>query len=120
MRRTKSVSFLVEFLIVILFFAIIAAVCVRIYGKAYSMNDIAQSKEQALNYAENYVETNSEKSNEPTAYYLNDDFKKTSDAHSYLVTVGQDKIYKYIKIEKGETLLVKLRFYTSKAGDQNE
>ncbi len=59
-RSTKSISFLMEFIIVILFFAISSAVCVNLYAHAQQINDEANYTKTALLLAQNYINDDKE------------------------------------------------------------
>ena len=54
-RSSKSISFLMEFIIVILFFALSSAVCVHLYASAKSNNDTANNTKTALLIAQNHI-----------------------------------------------------------------
>ncbi|NBK98848.1 MAG: hypothetical protein EOM50_12655 [Erysipelotrichia bacterium] len=55
-RNTKSISFLMEFIIVVFFFALSSAICTSVYAHAEKMNTLANDKKTALIIASNYIE----------------------------------------------------------------
>lgn len=57
-KPLHSFSFLMEFLIILLFFALSATICVRLYSASYAMNSKANQEKLALEYAQNYIESN--------------------------------------------------------------
>lgn len=54
-RSSKSISFLMEFIIVILFFAISSSVCVSLYANAQTISERSNHTKTALLIAQNYI-----------------------------------------------------------------
>lgn len=63
-RNTKSFSFLLEFILVLLFFSISSAVCVHIQTQASIMNQKANDTKIAIQLIQNYMSDDSL----PTSY----------------------------------------------------
>lgn len=109
-RSTKSISFLMEFIIVIFFFALSSAVCVHIYAQAQALNDSANHTKEAMLIAQNYIATFD---GEVKTIHLNED-----DTKAYVLTSVQSKApYEYkVEITLDEKTLVTLPF-VYKGGD---
>lgn len=54
-RSTKSFSFLLEFIIVLFFFALSSAICVKIQGDAQKINNQANDTKMAIQIIQNYI-----------------------------------------------------------------
>lgn len=55
-KNTKSLSFLLEYLFVLFFFAISAMICIQIYTKSITINTTANVEKMALEYAQEAIE----------------------------------------------------------------
>lgn len=120
-RVNKSISFLMEFIIVLCFFSVAAIICISIYANSYHINEKANQGKQALAFAQNYIETQSHQ--EPTleTFYLDENFKLSITNKKFLVKV-QSQNYDTFKItiydKKDE--LISLPFTYLKGVSNNE
>ena len=55
-KNTKSLSFLLEYLFVLFFFALSAMICIQIYAKSIVMNTSANIEKAAMDYAQEAIE----------------------------------------------------------------
>lgn len=81
MKKTsaKSIFFLMELCIVILFFSLASAICVSVYAKSSVLNDQANARKQALIYAQNTIDDLQNQNFLEDHYRLNENFQVSAD-----------------------------------------
>lgn len=110
-KPMHSFSFLMEFLIILLFFALSATICVRLYSASYAMNSKANQEKLALEYAQNYIESN--QAFEPKTFYVDKNFKEGKEK-VYKVTIvyqAKENPHYVLTIRKASQKLLSLTFY---------
>lgn len=118
-RSTKSISFLMEFIIIVFFFAISSAICVNVYAQAESMNTEANDKKTALLLAQNYIESYDDQSKTFISY----DENGNEDKQAYFtlqVQAGSTSEIKEVVITCKEKQLVSLQFPSVNGGHDYE
>lgn len=109
-RSTKSISFLMEFIIVVFFFALSSAICVSVYANAERMNIQANDKKMAIMLAQNYVETIKEQS-ETYLQYDHDGNPTNKDAYFVLeVTSDVSRSVNEVSVSCNEEILITLQY----------
>lgn len=109
-RSTKSISFLMEFIIVVFFFALSSAICVSVYANAERMNTQANDKKMAIMLAQNYVETIKEQS-ETYLQYDHDGNPTNKDAYFVLeVTSDVSRSVNEVSVSCNEEILITLQY----------
>lgn len=118
-RINKSISFLMEFIIVLCFFSVAAIICISIYANSYHMNEEANQGKLALTFAQNYIETKTNQFPIQESFYLDKSFKVSNTNKAFLVKVKQqEKDIFTITIYDQKEKLVSLPFSYLK-GDAN-
>lgn len=115
-RSTKSISFLMEFIIVVFFFALSSAICVSVYAKAESMNTKANDKKTAIIIAQNYIESYDEQSETYLTYDKHGN--KTKQAYFTLqIQEGPTSEINEVVVSCDDEVLISLQFSNFKGGD---
>ncbi|MDD3049005.1 MAG: hypothetical protein PHQ89_03405 [Bacilli bacterium] len=115
-RNTKSLSFLMEFIIVLFFFSLSSAICVSVFANAQSMNETANDKKTAIMIAQNYIESN----NKEASNLSFDQQGKISEEEYFKLQVEQVEPYiKEVNIYHNAKQLVSLQF-SDIVGDNHE
>lgn len=118
-RSTKSISFLMEFIIVVFFFALSSAICVSVYAKAESMNTRANDKKTAIMIAQNYIESYDKQSFTSLTY--DKDGNETEQAYFTLqIQEGPTSEINEVIVSCENEVLITLQFPNFKGGDVYE
>lgn len=118
-RSTKSISFLMEFIIVVFFFALSSAICVSVYAKAESMNTKANDTKTAIMIAQNYIESIDEQMQSYITYDKNGNETKQAYFILQMQEGPTDEINEVI-VSCDNEVLISLQFPRFKGGDVNE
>lgn len=118
-RSTKSISFLMEFIIVVFFFAISSSICVSVYAKAENMNTKANDKKTAILIAQNYIESYDANSKAYLTYDKNG--KLTKQAYFTLrLQESNSKDINEVVITSHDEILIRLQMPNFKGGEHYE
>lgn len=118
-RSTKSISFLMEFIIVVFFFAISSSICVSVYAKAANMNTKANDKKTAILLAQNYIESYDENSKAYLTYDKNG--KTTKQAYFTLrLQESNSKDINEVVVTSHDEILIRLQMPNFKGGEHYE
>lgn len=104
---SHTFSFLLEFVIILFFFAISSLLCIQLFTSAIHINTVSNEKKELLEYAENYIET---KDVNESTYYLNSNFKESKKG-IYKVSITYSKHRYHMNIKKGKENYLHLSFY---------
>lgn len=116
---TKSISFLMEFVIVLCFFCIASIICISIYTNSYRLNQEANHGKKALVYAQNYIEGHDGEKIEEKQYYLDEKWNESKSEKAYQVKIIREEDTYKIAIFENEQELLSLPF-TQLEGDVHE
>lgn len=96
MQKSKSALFLMELIIVILFFALTSAVCMQVFVKAHLIAEDTNSMNQAILAANNAAESFFEYSDEPAKVesIMAESFH--SKDYTYNLAFTEDENYRYM------------------------
>lgn len=98
MQKSKSALFLMELIIVILFFALTSAVCMQVFVKAHQLAGDTQDLNRAILFANNASEV---------FYEFGDDTQKTEEllaasfdlpGYSYTLEFSKDEAFRYMSL----------------------
>lgn len=91
--RSKSSLFLIELIIVILFFSIAGTVCIQLFVKSHLLSSKTQAMNHCVKYAQNYAEvfTNLNGSEDSFSDFFEDSLFNNGD-HTYCI--NYDKSFK--------------------------
>lgn len=104
-RNTKSFSFLLEFILVLLFFSISSAICVHVQANASSINQKANDTKVAIQLIQNYM---SDRENMPVSY--NQEGQPSKEGY-YQIVEKQDEEIIEISVVVNEEVLISLPCY---------
>lgn len=104
-RNTKSFSFLLEFILVLLFFSISSAICVHIQADASQMNKKANDTKIALQIIQNYM---SDKEKTPILY--DEKGNPSQDGYFQIIEKKKDDMIE-VSVVVEEEILVSLPYY---------
>lgn len=104
-RSTKSFSFLMEFILVLLFFSISSAVCVSIQSKASQMNHQANDMKIAIQLIQNYM---SDREHSPVSF---DEHGQVSDEAYFQIVEEIKEDYIEVSVMVNEEKLIILPDY---------
>lgn len=104
-RHTKSFSFLLEFILVLLFFSISCAICVHVQAEASSMNQKANDTKVAIQLIQNYMSNREEM---PVSY---DRDGQPSQEGYYQIIEKQDQEIIEISVVVNDEVLISLPYY---------
>lgn len=118
-RSTKSISFLMEFIIVVFFFALSSAICVSVYAKAENMNTQANDKKTAIIIAQNYIESYDQQSETYLTYDKNGN--QTEQAYFILqIQEGPTSEINEVVVSCDNEILISLQIPSFKGGNVYE
>lgn len=118
-RSTKSISFLMEFIIVVFFFALSSAICVSVYAKAESMNTKANDRKTAIIIAQNFIESYDAQSETYLTY--DKDGNETNKAYFTLqIQEGPTSEINEVVVSCDHEVLISLQLPNFKGGDVYE
>lgn len=104
-RNTKSFSFLLEFILVLLFFSLSSAICVHVQAEASTMNQKANDTKIAIQLIQNYM---CDRENMPVSY---DQEGQPSREGYFQIVEKQDKDMIEMSVVVGEEVLISLPYY---------
>lgn len=115
-KNTKSLSFLLEYLFVLFFFAISAMICIQLYTKSITINTNANIEKMALEYAQEAIENQVFQN---SAYqYLNHDGQVVHQADAVYILRCQkvDDNYPHyrVHVQYKEKSILSLPFYQNR------
>lgn len=91
MKTSKSAIFLFELMIIILVFALAAAICTQIFARSYSMSvesrELTMSSINAQTIAEQYKAGNSDE----TSLYFDSEWTETSSENAYYTVMLEEQ-----------------------------
>lgn len=111
-RNTKSFSFLLEFILVLLFFSISSAVCVQMQANASQMNKKANDTKIALQIIQNYM---SDQEKTPVLY--DEKGNPSQDGYFQIVQKQKGDMVEVSVIVKDE-ILISLPYYNGGVSDE--
>ena len=110
---SKSGIFLLELIIVILFFSIASTVCIDMFVKSYTMNTDSTNLNKCIQISENFAESfknssySQENINSQTYYYDKDGFPSSENSYTYYAHISYTT--------SGTTRSAIIKLYTSDA-----
>ncbi|MEF9920277.1 MAG: hypothetical protein RR945_07545 [Erysipelotrichaceae bacterium] len=121
-RSSPSIAYLVEIIIVILFFAISSAICVQVFVASHKLSEDAQIRNQTLMKAQTVIEeVRSEQKIEISSYHYNRDWKKIKDKGTYILSIEKkDDHYQLIAMNQGKMITTIDFSLPYKVGESNE
>lgn len=114
-HSSKSLSFLMELIIVLLFFTIASAIAVFVISGAKEKNDYAMDARKAIFYGENLIEEQSDFL-QHDQFYLDQDGEASLKKEKYKVVIKRDEIAGItqqkctLKMQRGSVHLVTLTY----------
>lgn len=115
-RNTKSLSFLMEFIMVVFFFALSSAICVSVFANAQSMNQTANDKKTAIMIAQNYIESDDK---EDRVLFFDQQGKLSDEEYFRLQVEKVEPYINEVNIYHNSKQLISLQF-SDLAGDAYE
>ncbi len=113
MQKSKSALFLMELIIVIFFFALTSAVCLKVFVKAHAVARETEGLNAAILWADNAAECFYEfNDKELLIKTLEDAFE--SEEYEYALTFSEDEGYEYMEFSFAKKDGTKIYSYTFK------
>lgn len=118
-QTSPSISYLVEIIIVILFFAISSAICVSVFTSAHNLSVNAVQRNEAIMKAQEVIETLKGKGTlESNKMYFDKDWKLVEHEDNYKMIINQEENNFVLSVYQKKEKITQVTFsFKEKVGD---